>query len=37
MRDFQSLAENPSEVTNIIRTLTEKYQLYLIGDEYDRI
>lgn len=37
MRYFQSLAENPSEVTNIIRTLTEKYQLYLIGDEYDRI
>ncbi len=37
MRDFQALSENPSEVTNVIRQITEKYQLYLIGDEYDRI
>ena len=37
MRDFQSLSENPSDVTDIIRQLTEKYQLYLIGDDYDRI
>lgn len=37
MRDFQALSENPSDVTNVIRWITEKYQLYLIGDEYDRI
>ena len=37
MRDFQELAENPSDVTEIIRELTEKYNLYLIGDEYERV
>ena len=37
MRDFQELSENPSEVTEVIRELTEKYNLYLIGDEYDRV
>lgn len=37
MRDFQELSENPSEVTEVIRLLTEKYNLYLIGDEYERV
>ena len=37
MRDFQELAENPSDVTEIIRELTEKYNLYLIGDEDERV
>ena len=37
MKDFQELAENPSEVANIIRLLTEKYNLYMIGEDYDRI
>ena len=37
MRDFQELAENPSDVTEIIRAITEKYNLYLIGDEYERV
>lgn len=37
MRDFQELSENPSDVTEIIRAITEKYNLYLIGDEYERV
>ncbi len=37
MRDFQELSENPSSVTEVIRLLTEKYKLYQIGEEYDRI
>lgn len=37
MRDFQELSENPSGVTEIIRAITEKYNLYLIGDEYERV
>lgn len=37
MRDFQELSENPSDVTEVIRLLTEKYNLYLIGDEYERV
>lgn len=37
MRDFQELSENPSEVTEIIKAITEKYNLYLIGDEYERV
>lgn len=37
MRDFQELSENPSDVTEIIRAITEKYNLYLIGEEYERV
>ena len=37
MRDFQELSENPSDVTEIIRAITEKYNLYRIGDEYERV
>lgn len=37
MRDFQELSENPSDVTEIIRAITEKYNLYLLGDEYERV
>lgn len=37
MRDFQELSENPSEVTDFIRLLTDKYNLYGIGESYDRI
>lgn len=37
MRDFQELSENPSDVTDVINAITEKYNLYLIGDEYDRV
>lgn len=37
MRDFQELSENPSEVTELIQAITEKYNLYMIGDEYERV
>ena len=37
MRDFQELSENPSDVTEIIRKVSEKYNLYMIGDEYERV
>lgn len=37
MKDFQSLSENPSSVTELMHSLTEKYNLYLIGEEYERI
>lgn len=36
MRDFQSLSENPSSVSDVINQLTAKYDLYLIGEDYDR-
>ena len=36
MREFQLLSENPHEVKDLIRELTEKYNLYDLGEDYDR-
>lgn len=37
MNDFMSLAENPSETTKLINKITEKYNLYYLGEDYGRI
>lgn len=37
MRDFQSISENPSDVSKLIEILTEKYDMLNLGEEYDRV
>ena len=36
VRDFQELSENPSEATKLINKITEKYNLYFMGDKNGR-
>lgn len=37
MNDFMALAENPSDTTKLINKITEKYNLYYLGEDYGRI
>ena len=37
MKDFQALSENPSDVSELIRILTDKYKIYEIGEDYERL
>ena len=37
MKDFQALSENPSDVSELIRLLTDKYKIYEIGEDYERL